>query len=842
MKKLLLLCTSLLVTGVTLTAQNLTTHRDYYDWFQTRIHHKWTTRPDGKYHGDFITYRQNGSVYCIENYANGKYSSFKHLFEDGTVASTGKVIIKSSMDAYNTCKEYSLYTLSDSGRRALRMQSKLYQQTKSDSLGDYTIHRDLGWGNSATCFMYDHRLESYSEYYSNGKIALRFTTSPDKNLETIMKYDETGKLVVHQVYNVKEGSLSWIVLDDGSRYTIRNNVLTLNRDVELKAGDGFLYNYKAGSTFHNTISVQMSRQQFYEKILTCAEDDCTKNYVVRVNYPLSMDFEENFAQLTEKTVEKEKIGRVFKMKLNWPDGHWVRWDKVLKADPENPNLYCFQEETPRYKAHLKATYDKDSLIYFDYLNEESGYAYRGGIKNLKPEGTVYFKCSYNGWVDIWNGEARNGIINKGELICQHMGSSAKVVYNGSFLNNLFEGDGEMYVYDEKGNEDYRYVGQFAKGQKLQGRQIHQHGGLYEGTWKDDKLYSGVVRELSNQTDTLYTYYTDGQADGHTLYKSGKTGASFETLSPMKLESPGQGVYIAPNQDRYEGFFTSNDISNGELLLHHFVKGNAKFKLENGDSYKGECMTAGLFSTKIVFEGAGHLIKSNGDYYIGVFSKGKFIGNGDVRVTDKNNKVYEGKYQNNLPNGAGKLIYPSGTILSGNFKMGVPSDQCEIQYANGDFYQGLVLDEQPHGHGSCTYQDGNVYVGQWLQGKRQGSGKLTTTSNIVYKGVWKTDKLNGEVSITDGDNHYQLSYKMGVIGKTAMIQFENGDKFEGQIDNGNYKSGTYTFADGMIYSGSWINGKPAKVKVTDAQGAKVSTKGIYEYREVCPFDKNLLIAK
>lgn len=752
------------------------------------------------------------------------------------------MIVKSSVDAYNTCKEYSLYTLSNAGRRTLRMQSKLYQQTKPDSLGDYTIHRDLGWGNSRTCFMYDHRLESYSQYHSNGKIAIRFTVSPDKNLETIMKYDETGKLVVHQVYNVKEGSLSWIVWDDGSHYTIRNNVLTLNSDMELKAGDGFLYNYKAGSTFHNTISVPMSRKQFYEKILTCAEDDCTKNYVVQVNYPLSMDFEENFAQLTEKSVEKEKIGRVFKMKLDWPDGHWVRWDKVLKADPNNPNLYCFQEETPRYKAHLKATYDKDSLIYFDYLNEESGYAYRGGIKNLKPEGTVYFKCSYNGWVDIWNGEARNGTINKGELICQQMRSSAKVVYNGSFVNNLFEGDGEMYVYDEKGNEDYHYVGLFAKGKKLQGRQIDQRGRLHEGTWKDNKIDSGLVREVHNRIDTLYTYYKDGEKDGRQLYKSGKTGASFETLSPITLESPGQGIYIAPNQDRYEGLFTSDDISGGELSLNHFIKGTAAFKLENGDYYKGECVSAGIFSTKIVFEGKGHLVKSNGDYYIGVFSKGKFTGNGDVRITDKDNKIYEGKYQNNLPNGEGKLTDPTGTILSGLFKMGKPFDQCEIRYTNGDVYQGMVLDEKPNGQGTCTYNNGAVYEGQWAHGMRQGSGKLTISSEVTYEGMWKADQLNGEISITSGNNHYHLFYKMGTVGKSAIVQFENGDKFNGQIENGNYKSGDYTFADGTIYSGSWIDGKPAKVKVIDAQGANVSTKGAYQYRNVCSFDKSLLTIK
>ena len=102
-----------------------------------------------------------------------------------------------------------------------------------------------------------------------------------------------------------------------------------------------------------------------------------------------------------------------------------------------------------------------------------------------------------------------------------------------------------------------------------------------------------------------------------------------------------------------------------------------------------------------------------------------------------------------------------------------------------------------------------------------------------------DKLNGEVTITHCNNFYKFTYKKGVIGKTAFVQFENGDKFEGQIENGGYKSGKYTFNNGVTYSGSWIGGKPDKVKVTDAQGVKVSTKEAYEYREVCVIDKRLL---
>lgn len=802
MMKNLLLSVLLLVMGSTLTAQNLTTHREYYDWFGTMIKYKWTTRPDGVKHGDFISYRENGSISLVENYTNGKYSGFKKLFQDGTVASTGKVIVKSNMNCYNTCKEYSYYTISNSGKRTLRMQSRLYQQTKQDSLGDYTINRDLGWGNSRTCFMYDYRLESYSQYHANGKIALRFSVSPDRNLETIMQYDENGKLVGHQVYNVKEQKLSYVLRDfNESAYTIRNGVVTINRDIEKKAENGIIYTYKAGSTFYNTISLHLSRKEFYDEILTLVEDDYTENYAVQVNGLVSLDLDLgerilDLEKLQDKDVKKEQVGRALKMKLEWPDVYesWWKMDEILQVvDTRNPKLYCLTNETAKTKEYIKATFEQDSLIYLDCLLTYKGtsrlYQYQCGIKNLKPNGQALFKLSYdNGETATWEGEARDGYFTEGECISQQPGSIERIT---------------------------------------------------KGTWKNNKFDSGLIKETANKIDTLYAYYKDGKADGRTLYKSGKTGASFETLSPITLESPGQGVYIAPNNDRYEGLFTSNDISGGELSLHHFVKGKAECKLENGDVYKGECTTAGLFSTKIVFEGIGHLIKPNGDYYKGVFSKGKFTGNGEVRITDKSNKTYEGEYQNNLPNGVGKLVYPTGSILSGNFKMGVPYDQCEIQYANGDLYQGLVSNELPNGQGCCTYQNGNVYVGQWAQGMRQGAGKLTTSANVSYEGLWKADKLNGEISIVNGGDHYKISYKMGVVGKVASAQFENGDKFEGQIENGNYKLGEYIFKDGMIYSGSWIDGKPAKVKVTDAQGVKVSTKEPCQYRQVCTIDKNLL---
>lgn len=800
----------LLSLGVSVSAQSLRTHRDYYDWLETKIYHKWTTRPDGKYHGDFITYRRNGSVYSIENYNNGKYSSFRHLFDDGTIASTGKVIEKSSMDAYNTCKEYSLYLISNSGKRTLRMQSKLYQQTKPDSLGDYTINRNLGWGNSRTCFMYDYRLESYSEYHSNGKISLRFTVSPDKNLETIMKYDETGKLLIHQVYNIKKGNLSWIVHDEeDSSFTIRNNVVTLNEDMQITTEGGLIYNYKTGSTFNNTLSIPMSRAQFYEDIITCAEDDCTKNYVVQVSYPVSINLEKNFSQLTEKNVEKEEVGRVLKMRIDYPNGWYITWEgTVLEALDKSSQLYG----NIRENSHIKVYYEQDSIVYIDYLSKDGKvFAFKGGIKNLKPEGKV--------------------------TMC-YSDYESKHTYEGECHNGMLDGEGILCEYDLNNNEIYRYQGTFSQNNKLQGRQVYHDGREYDGTWNNDKYQTGVSKELENQIDTVYTYYTKGKAEA-TLYKSGKTGASFKTLSPITADSPGQGVYITSNQDRYEGLFTSNDISSGELQLHHFIKGKAELKLENGDCYIGECVTTGINSAKIVFEGTGQLIKSNGDYYKGAFSKSEFLGNGEVRVTDRKNKIYEGKYQNNLPNGEGKLIYPTGTVLLGDFKMGVPINQCEIRYPNGEIYKGLVLDEQPNGQGIYTYKNGAVYDGQWARGQRHGSGKLTTSLGAVYEGFWMADKLNGEVTITHCNNFYKFTYKKGVIGKTAFVQFENGDKFEGQIENGGYKSGKYTFNNGVTYSGSWIGGKPDKVKVTDAQGVKVSTKEAYEYREVCVIDKRLL---
>eukprot|EP00601_Ochromonadales_sp_CCMP2298_P015521 CAMPEP_0173234000 /NCGR_PEP_ID=MMETSP1142-20121109/9955_1 /TAXON_ID=483371 /ORGANISM="non described non described, Strain CCMP2298" /LENGTH=235 /DNA_ID=CAMNT_0014163937 /DNA_START=127 /DNA_END=834 /DNA_ORIENTATION=+ len=97
-----------------------------------------------------------------------------------------------------------------------------------------------------------------------------------------------------------------------------------------------------------------------------------------------------------------------------------------------------------------------------------------------------------------------------------------------------------------------------------------------------------------------------------------------------------------------------------------------------------------------------------------------------------------------------------------------------------------------GYAACTY------TGQMRGGERHGLGGATWATGRLksYDGQWKDNKIHGQ----------------------GIMEYRNGDVYEGRITDGNSRNGQglYTWINGTSYKGQWQVGKQ--------QG-----RGVYTYR-------------
>ena len=83
-----------------------------------------------------------------------------------------------------------------------------------------------------------------------------------------------------------------------------------------------------------------------------------------------------------------------------------------------------------------------------------------------------------------------------------------------------------------------------------------------------------------------------------------------------------------------------------------------------------------------------------------------------------------EYSAGVPHGAGTLIRTNGDAYIGNWSHGVKSGHGIMAYATGDTYEGNWSKGEPNGEGKMVYgKTGNVYEGGWRNGRRHGKGVM-----------------------------------------------------------------------------------------------------------------------
>lgn len=172
--------------------------------------------------------------------------------------------------------------------------------------------------------------------------------------------------------------------------------------------------------------------------------------------------------------------------------------------------------------------------------------------------------------------------------------------------------------------------------------------------------------------------------------------------------------------------------------------------------------------------------------------------------------------------------------------------------------------QESGEGEMHTHNGHIYIGAWQNGKKNGKGILRTHSianspDTVYEGIWVNDILEGQVKVAmtrkdaaegaeepifvyegllvNGKRHgpgvvttknyvLRVEYKKGHRAAKGVIEYPNGDRYEGGIFGGypmsllHHGHGKMTYANGeeADWEGMWSKGE----KVEDDEGKDAGT--------------------
>jgi hypothetical protein len=131
---------------------------------------------------------------------------------------------------------------------------------------------------------------------------------------------------------------------------------------------------------------------------------------------------------------------------------------------------------------------------------------------------------------------------------------------------------------------------------------------------------------------------------------------------------------------------------------------------------------------------------------------------------------------------------------------------EFIWANGDRYEGEWLDGFRTGQGIFTRINGDWFEGEFLLGLWSNGRGRRTFDNGVFEGNFRNGILeNGMFSWFDGAvfNGEWIESPSGSI-RRGRLQFANDNVFVGDsyAQSGSLINGTFTWPDGTVFQGNW----------------------------------------
>ena len=238
-------------------------------------------------------------------------------------------------------------------------------------------------------------------------------------------------------------------------------------------------------------------------------------------------------------------------------------------------------------------------------------------------------------------------------------------YYGNWNENYeMEGYGQYYLKEE----NVMAEGIWERGELKQARIFFPNGDIYEGEMSNS-VYNGRGKLITHNKDEYIGEFVDGE-------KSGRGKMIFEDKAEYNgffshNNFNGEGNIKWNNGIEYRGNFSDNQLDGKGTLFN-----------KDGEKYEGNF-------EKNFFYGKGKYTYLNGDEYKGNFEYGIRKGNGVYKKKDE--FIFDGIWDNNVPNGFGKIII-NENILKCNFHNGkiIGDITTENGSYTGDFDRNFFL--------------------------------------------------------------------------------------------------------------------------------------------------------
>lgn len=361
--------------------------------------------------------------------------------------------------------------------------------------------------------------------------------------------------------------------------------------------------------------------------------------------------------------------------------------------------------------------------------------------------------------------------------------NGKLYYEGNWKSGAFNGEGTLYKED---------------------------GSIKTGDWVAGRLSQTLV-EVQLPQGYYYGYTKDGKPDG--LGKIDYTdGTSYQGKWKTGLWE-GEGLYISANDSVY-GIWEKGKICGDVVyrtpqlyfegtLVDNIPVGDGNMAQSDGSYYSGF-----WFDGKR--EGNGDMIFPNGDSYTGEWANNEFNGFGVYEYAAAK-AIYQGEWASGLQNGNGFYKCPQFSY-NGQWDKGWMDGDGMLTFSNGDRYEGTVHENIIDGIGSYNFANGNWYEGEFVNGKMNGLGVFQFKKGDRFEGEFYDGKIYGDGTmylVGDKGTVTVTGFwpKDGSFPKEASILFENGDLYEGPLNNGV-----------PTQEGAWISGEERQQRLDKVNGS------------------------
>ena len=424
-------------------------------------------------------------------------------------------------------------------------------------------------------------------------------------------------------------------------------------------------------------------------------------------------------------------------------------------------LTCVDEDGKEISSKVNMFYGTSSSD--EIVKIDDGSQYIGAIEDDRMEGFGVLIKNEEIYIGTFHESKPNGYLK--------LYRNGKLYYEGYWENGTFNGEGTLYKED---------------------------GSVKTGDWVAGRLSQTLV-DVQLPQGHYYGYAKDGKPDG-----LGKIDYADGVFYQGKWEAglwEGEGLYINANESGY-GIWKKGKIC-GDVIyrtpqlyfegtfIDNVPVGAGNLAQSDGSYYSGFWLDGKR-------EGNGDIIFSNGDSYSGEWTNNEFNGFGVYEYAAAK-AVYQGEWADGLQNGNGFYKCPQFSY-NGQWDKGWMDGDGVLTFSNGDRYEGTVHENIIDGIGSYNFANGNWYEGEFVNGKMNGLGVFQFKKGDRFEGEFYDGKIYGDGTMyLVGDNGTVTITgfwpKDGSFPKEASILFENGDLYEGPLNNGV-----------PTQEGTWISGE------------------------------------